>query len=339
MTTRRSFLRGAAAGALAAAAAPVLAACADQAPSTPTATGTPAPHPALDADRLTTVLTRIGEGLTAADQARDGEALAGVLSGPALRVRREEYAVAQAAQDPSLVHTFSTGSQAGAVGLTLSFPRDALVVTEPTAQDEPPYLLALRQPSAREAFTLWGWVRLFAGAEVPATSTASVGSEQVGADATGLVSTPAQVLDAYVEALNDPDGQAASQFADDSLRQRVASERAVDLSGAGSVTVSAQAGTDGFVGLRTVDGGALVMTSLTFQTVYTRTKADATVKVGGTVGSLLGDPEVRGTVTATYDAMVAFSVPAEGSPSSPTVLGADLVLASAVRDDAAAPAA
>lgn len=332
MTTRRGFLM---ASLLTLAGAGVVSACAEQAPSTPTATGVPTAHPALDSDRLTQVLDRIQAALETADSNHDAAALEGYLTGPALRVRREEYAVADAADDSSLVHAFSATSQAGAVGLTESFPRYALVVSEPTDQDEPPYLLALTQPSARERTTLWGWSRLFAGAEVPATSTASVGSAQVDADTEGLVATPAEVLAAYVEALNDPSSPSASQFADDTVRQRVASERGVDLSEAGSVTVTAAAGTDGFVGLRTADDGALVTTTLTFQTVYTKTKPEATVKLGGNVGALLGDQEVRGTVTATYDVMVTFVIPAAGAEAGASVIGADLVLASVSRDDSA----
>ncbi|MDK6591516.1 hypothetical protein QP220_10820, partial [Actinotignum timonense] len=86
----------------------------------------------------------------------------------------------------------------------------------------------------------------FAGVEVPATSTASVGSEQVDADSTGLVATPQEVLAAYIELLNNPEGDNSLGFADDSLRQRVASERGVDLSGMGTVSVTATAGQDGF---------------------------------------------------------------------------------------------
>lgn len=336
MTTRRTFLTAA----LTAPALVSLAACGHDTPPHPASTGTPTAHPALDGDRLTLVLGRIQEGLDAADKDKNADALAGYLTGPAQRVRGEEYALASAAGDDSLIHVFSTTSQAGAVGLTQRFPRFALVVTEPVDLDQPPYLLALSEPSARENMELWAWTRLFSGAEVPATSTAQVGSEQVSADATGLVSTPAEVLDSYVAALNDPAGEQGSAFADDSLRQRVASERAVDLSDAGSVSVTAQAGSEGMVGLRTAQGGALVVTTLTFSTVYTKTKADATVKVGGNVGALLGeDTEVRGTVTATYDVMVAFSIPSASSGGSVTVLGADLVLASVSRDDAAAPAA
>lgn len=334
MTTRRHFLLGAAATAAAA----TLAACSQDVPATPSVTTSATPRPVLDADRLTAILERIDQGLSSADSAKNREALAGYLTGPAARVRAAEYAVAQAAGDDSLIHAFSTTSQAGAVGLTAGFPRAALTITEPVSDTEPPYLLVLSQDTARDSFELWSWARLFAGVEVPATSTASVGSEQVDADSTGLVATPQEALAAYIELLNNPEGDNSLGFADDSLRQRVASERGVDLSGMGTVSVTATAGQDGFKGLRTTEGGALVATTLSFATIYTKTVAGSTLNVGGNVGKLLGgDTEVRGAVTASYDVMIAFSIPSAEAGGSAVVLGADLVLASASRDDAAAP--
>ena len=152
------------------------------------------------------------------------------------------------------------------------------------------------------------------------------------------MATPQEVLAAYIELLNNPEGDNSLGFADDSLRQRVASERGVDLSGMGTVSVTATAGQDGFKGLRTTEGGALVATTLSFATTYTKTVAGSTLNVGGNVGKLLGgDTEVRGTVTASYDVMIAFSIPSAEAGGSAVVLGADLVLASASRDDAAAP--
>ena len=225
MSTRRVFLSGAVATAVGAA----LAACAEQDLPTPSVTATPSAHPALTADKLTAILERIQTGLSAADAAKSPDALAGYLTGPAARVRAEEYAVAQATGDDKFVHTFVTTSQAGVAGLTTDFPRTTLVVTEPAAEGEAPYLLVLTQDDARSPYQMWGWTRLSGKSQVPTTSTTVVGSESVAADATGLVATPQEVLDAYIDALNNPTGENGTAFADDTLRQRIAAERAVDL--------------------------------------------------------------------------------------------------------------
>lgn len=336
MSTRRVFLSGAVAAAVGAA----LAACTEveQDLPTPSAIATPSAHPALTADKLTTILERIQTGLNAADADKSPDSLVGYLTGPAARVRAEEYAIAQATGDDKFVHTFITTSQAGVAGLTTDFPRTALVVTEPAAEGEAPYLLILTQDDARNPYQMWGWARLSGQSQVPTTSTTVVGSESVSADATGLVATPQEVLDAYIDALNNPTGENGTAFADDTLRQRIAAERAIDLGGMGTVTVTAAAGSDGFKGLRTTANGALVMTTVTFSTVYRNMVARSTITVGGTVAKMLGDnASVVGTVTVTYDAMVAFSIPSASEGGQSTVIGLDLVPAKAERDDSQAP--
>ena len=336
MSTRRVFLSGAVAAAVGAA----LAACTEveQDLPTPSAIATPSAHPALTADKLTTILERIQTGLNAADADKSPDSLVGYLTGPAARVRAEEYAIAQATGDDKFVHTFITTSHAGVAGLTTDFPRTALVVTEPAAEGEAPYLLILTQDDARNPYQMWGWARLSGQSQVPTTSTTVVGSESVSADATGLVATPQEVLDAYIDALNNPTGENGTAFADDTLRQRIAAERAIDLGGMGTVTVTAAAGSDGFKGLRTTANGALAMTTVTFSTVYRNTVARSTITVGGTVAKMLGDnASVVGTVTVTYDAMVAFSIPSASEGGQSTVIGLDLVPAKAERDDSQAP--
>lgn len=334
MSTRRVFLSGAVAAAVGAA----LAACTEQGIPTPSVTATPSAHPALTADKLTTILERIQTGLNAADADKSPDSLVGYLTGPAARVRAEEYAIAQATGDDKFVHTFITTSQAGVAGLTTDFPRTALVVTEPAAEGEAPYLLILTQDDARNPYQMWGWARLSGQSQVPTTSTTVVGSESVSADATGLVATPQEVLDAYIDALNNPTGENGTAFADDTLRQRIAAERAIDLGGMGTVTVTAAAGSDGFKGLRTNANGALVVTTVTFSSVYRNTVARSTITVGGTVAKMLGDnASVVGTVTVTYDAMVAFSIPSASEGGQSTVIGLDLVPAKAERDDSQAP--
>lgn len=336
MSTRRVFLSGAVATAVGAA----LAACAEveQGLPAPSVAATPSAHPALTSDKLAAVLERIQTGLNAADAAKSPDSLAGYLTGPAARVRAEEYAVAQATgDDQKYIHTFITTSQMEAVGLTADFPRTALVVTEPAAEGQAPYLLILTQDDARSHYQLWGWAPLRLS-QVPTTPGIKVGSESVSADATGLVATPQEVLDAYLDALNNPTGENGTAFADDLLRQKIASDRSIDLGGMGTMTVTAAAGSDGFKGLRTTANGALVMTTVTFSTVYRNTVARSTITVGGTVAKMLGDnASVVGTVTVTYDAMVAFSIPSASEGGQSTVIGLDLVPAKAERDDSQAP--
>ena len=333
MTSRRAFLTSAAATVVGA----TLTACSQELPPAP-AVGTPTAHSVLDSTRFTTVLERIQTGLDAADAAKDAKLLSGYLTGPAQRVRTEEYTLASAAKDDSKIEHFTTTSEAGTAGRETEFPRVALTVTGIAEGDDVPYLLAMSQDSARDNFELWAWVRPFAGVEVPATATATVGSDQVDADSDGLVSTPQEVLDAYVDALNNPDGDNGKAFADDLLRQQLASLRSKDVSAAGEIKVSARSGSDGFRGLRSSNNGAIVFTTLSYDVVYKRTVAKSTLKMLPEVASLLGSgPEITGEVTSTYDVMVAFSIPPVDSNSQAVVLGRSAVLASASKDDSQSP--
>lgn len=337
MSTRRVFLSGAVATAVGAA----LAACAEveQGLPAPSVAATPSAHPALTSDKLAAVLERIQTGLNAADAAKSPDSLAGYLTGPAARVRAEEYAVTQATgDDQKYIHTFITTSQMEAVGLTADFPRTALVVTEPAAEGQAPYLLILTQDDARSHYQLWGWAPLRLS-QVPTTPGIKVGSESVSADATGLVATPQEVLDAYLDALNNPTGENGTAFADDLLRQKIASDRSIDLGGMGTMTVTAAAGSDGFKGLRTNANGALVMTTVTFSSVYRNTVARSTINVTDpAIVKMLGDnASVVGTVTATYDAMVVFSIPSASEGGQSVVVGVDRTLSKAERDDSQAP--
>lgn len=337
ISSRRVFLSSAAATAVAA----TLAACSDDLPGAPSVSGTPSAQPVLDSDRLAAILARIQTGLDAADAQKSKDALTGYLTGPAARMREYEYTIASATGDDSRIHTFTTASKAGSVGLTSAFPRTAMTLTEVAQGDTAEYLLALTQDSARDDFVLWGWVRLYGEATVPETIAASVGAEQIDAESTGLVATPQQVLDAYVDALNNPDGDNGKAFADDTIRQRIAGERAVDLGGMGEVTVTASAGSDGFKGLRAYEGGALVMTTLKWDQVLRNTTAGSTITVSDVaVSALMGeDKKVVGTVTISYEAIVAFSIPPEGADTGAVSVGSDLVITSVTRDDSQAPAA
>lgn len=340
MSTRRTFIAGAAA-----AAAATLAGCAQGLPTPAEATATPS-HPALDGARVNTALERIQLGLDGADEAKDAELLAGYLTGPAQRVRTGQYALATLTEDDTHVHRFTPEVQAGVVALTNTFPRTVIVITQPAEDGAPTYYLTLVQDAAREDYQLWAWT-LLGDVEIPKTARSSVGAAEVTAEGNGedgeppstLLAEPQAVIDSYLDALNNPNGDNAAAFGDDALRQRIASERAIDLSEMGTVTVTAAAHEDGLRGLRTTDGGAIITTALRITTEYRRTVAGSTLKLGGSVGRMLGEnTEIVGVVNATYDAMVSFAIPSAATGGPITVLGTELVLASVERDDSQAPA-
>ena len=335
--TRRALLSAGGASALALS----LAACSKSQPKTAQtqASGTPIAEPVLNDKQLSEILQRVQTGLAAADKEKNADKLKEVMSGPAARIRAAEYATASASGNNDFIHAMSTTIQGGGVGQTVGFPRNAAAASEGAS----PSLISLEQNSARDQFKVWAWVQGFSEKKnIPVlTKQSAQRAKQVTADSTGLVSTPKAALDAYVDALNHPDGENGKAFPDDLLRQKVQAARTTNLSSLGEVTVTATAGKDGFQGLQMEegDGGALVFTTLTYTVVYKRTVDGSDLTLQGDVAALMGgNQKIVGTVTATYDSMVAFSIPKEGSKDKVAVLGAETALMKVDRDDSKTPA-
>ncbi|OMG18926.1 Tat pathway signal protein [Actinomyces naeslundii] len=335
--TRRALLSAGGASALALS----LAACSKSQPKTAQtqASGTPIAEPVLNDKQLSEILQRVQTGLATADKEKNADKLKEVMSGPAARIRAAEYATASASGNNDFIHPMTTTIQGGGVGQTVGFPRNAAAASEGAS----PSLISLEQNSARDQFKVWAWVQGFSEKKnIPVlTKQSAQRAKQVTADSTGLVSTPKAALDAYVDALNHPDGENGKAFPDDLLRQKVQAARTTNLSSLGEVTVTATAGQDGFQGLQMEegDGGALVFTTLTYTVVYKRTVDGSDLTLQGDVAALMGgNQKIVGTVTATYDSMVAFSIPKEGSKDKVAVLGAETALIKVDRDDSKTPA-
>ena len=335
--TRRALLSAGGASALALS----LAACSKSQPKTAQtqASGTPIAEPVLNDKQLSEILQRVQTGLATADKEKNADKLKEVMSGPAARIRAAEYATASASGNNDFIHPMTTTIQGGGVGQTVGFPRNAAAASEGAS----PSLISLEQNSARDQFKVWAWVQGFSEKKnIPVlTKQSAQRAKQVTADSTGLVSTPKAALDAYIDALNHPDGENGKAFPDDLLRQKVQAARTTNLSSLGEVTVTATAGKDGFQGLQMEegDGGALVFTTLTYTVVYKRTVDGSDLTLQGDVAALMGgNQKIVGTVTATYDSMVAFSIPKEGSKDKVAVLGAETALIKVDRDDSKTPA-
>ena len=335
--TRRALLSAGGASALALS----LAACSKSQPKTAQtqASGTPIAEPVLNDKQLSEILQRVQTGLATADKEKNADKLKEVMSGPAARIRAAEYATASASGNNDFIHPMTTTIQGGGVGQTAGFPRNAAAASEGAS----PSLISLEQNSARDQFKVWAWVQGFSEKKnIPVlTKQSAQRAKQVTADSAGLVTTPKAALDAYVDALNHPEGENGKAFPDDLLRQKVQAARTTNLSSLGEVTVTATAGKDGFQGLQMEegDGGALVFTTLTYTVVYKRTVDGSDLTLQGDVAALMGgNQKIVGTVTATYDSMVAFSIPKEGSKDKVAVLGAETALIKVDRDDSKTPA-
>ena len=202
-STRRAFLSAGGASALALS----LAACSKSQPKTSQtqASGTPIAEPVLNDKQLSEILQRVQTGLATADKEKNADKLKEIMSGPAARIRAAEYATASASGNNELIHPVTTTIQGGGVGQTVGFPRNAAVASE---SDKSVSIISLEQGSARDQFKVWAWVQGFSEQKnIPVlTKQSAQRAKQVTADSTGLVATPKAVLDAYVDALNNPEG-------------------------------------------------------------------------------------------------------------------------------------
>ncbi len=315
----------------------LLSACADEVPQPQPAPEPETPPAALDDQRLGRILDEIGQSVARADEAGDAGELGRRVIGPAQETREAEYAVAEATDGETGPSTLITDPQVSAVAASEDWPRPAMVVTEVPDGENLPLLLGLTQTSPRTPYALWGWVTLFPGIEVPQMARTEAGSPVVAPDAGGLAVAPENVADQYAQVLADPDSDRAEQFADDpnaQAWQETVSALEEDIGEFGEVSTDA-AGTDTDpLALATADGGAIVLTEMRWDLTVSKTVEDAGLTVGWPFDVLLDDPEVDGSVTATFERTVAFSVPsADAEDSTVRPLGVTEVLVDASRDD------
>ncbi len=309
----------------------LLAGCAAAVPQPHPQPAPAAPPPVLTQKQFTAVASRISDGLAQADAALDTAQLTGVTSGPATAIRTAQYRVVSSTKDTSLLTALPSGLQSEVIPTTQTWPRVAYAVTEQPANLEAQRLAVFQQTSARQNYTLWGWVRLFPGTEVPAFPQSTAGTAAV-TDSVGLVATIDDTITHYVDYLNKGKSSAFSaSFGEDDFATSVFDRRAerstalTSIKGSYSYTVApvADDATD-VVALRTVQGGAVVVVSLTATEVGKGPKGSK-VLPDDVERALAGTNKTSNVLTVSRTMTVAFSIPATGSASTVTVLGAESV--------------
>lgn len=301
-----------------------LAACATPLPE-PQPEAVPAVVPsAVTAEQVQDVLADVSAVLAEADEQHSVELLDGRVTGPARETRQVEYAL-RLAGDTEAITPIPAEVQTIIAPQTDAWPRPVMVVTQPPADLQPPLLLALQQDEPRSQYRLWAWVRLFPGAEMPATAQPQLGSPVVAPDSDSLSVPPGEVIGQYVDLLTNGDASPhAAVFAQDPLRVGIAATR--DAYG----TVVGENGTlaetyapmpSGPIAMATADGGAIVVGG--FRTVTTITLSESTLNIGDQTAALLGKASVRTNLALTWLSMVAFAIPPAGSAEPVRMLGAE----------------
>lgn len=269
------------------------------------------PPPALTVAQSTNVLDDVGAVLAAGDATFDATGLPARLMGPALDVRRLEYARATATGGTRLPTALPTDAQATVVPNTTEWPRTQLVVTEQPDTLEAPRILVLRQEAPREPYKLWGWARLGPGVQMPATADPTLGSATVAPDSTALLVPPASVLPQYADVLanGDASGNAAT-YPQDFFRQTIEAARAnmqAAVAPVGTVAETYVPRAEEPVALATADGGALVVGAI--DTTTTLAIAEPGIDLDPTTAALAGKPRVTSSLVSTWADVLVFYVP------------------------------
>jgi hypothetical protein len=303
----------------------LLAACTSAPPKPDPAATTPVP--VVTEAQVATIMTSLTDTLATADASLDGEGLATRLEGPALDVRRADYAVAAAGHElPALA--IERDEKWTVVSQTTTWPRVVLVSTEPPANlVGTARILVLRQDSPRDQYRLWGSAGLGSGMAVPQTTVPDVGSQVLALNDKRLVMPPADVLPRYADLLKNGD---ASEYAasfvgtdQDGMRQGIEATRAKIVAkkgeGPGEYTETFAAPEEPAVVLATADGGALVVGQLTTTVEVKGIEVGADDPMTVRVAALAGG-SLAAAMTWTYTDVVVFMVPPAADPGPVVVV-------------------
>ena len=338
MNSRPVGRRGLFLGAGSLVASGLLAACTTE-PAPPEAppTGAPAgdPTPVQTVEQFATIVPEINAAVVAADEARDAAQLAPRVSGSAVEFRTAAYAmIAKAEEWAEDLKVPGTELIVPMTSVTAEFPRVAIaLVQDSVAEDGVPYFMALQQADAKSSYSSWGWAQQAVGIEMPVVANEQIGAEQVTAETEGLVMTPAEALALYATVLTegdagDPDDLIAPNPFQTGTHERIQTERSelnagVEWDEAATVREAYTVKDTELAGLRTDDGGAIVMGTL-MSTRKVSIKDGATMRYAedNKYTKVIGKKEFTTEYIREYGTHVALYIPSQDAGGQVQPIGA-----------------
>lgn len=288
--------------------------------------------PAVTEPQAERILARISASVADADEARDADAAATRLDGPALAERLTNYTLRGAVADhPPLP---AIASKQLSILLPEAFdgwPRTFFAVVE-NKKDKSATIMSVTQQDAWSDYKLTYTAELAADTRMPDLAPSYVGAAQVAPDSPFLLLPPDQVATAYADLIDKGEQSTyATLFeTEDPFRAQVATDRANRLAAfnetgaqTGTLTFTAAAGAQTPVALATLQSGAIVAVNLTESDTVAPTTADAVIKVDGNalVSTLTGVTQSATGFTTTFSDQLFFFVPAQGSTERIQFLG------------------
>lgn len=302
---------------------------------TPTASATGAaaadPSTAATKQQIARIVSRVAEVAKKADARKDADLAETRFTGPALELRKANYAIRDADDEAKPLPEISAADVCVALPQqTDTWPRTvfAVVAADCSDKETAPQALTLVQPDARSDYKVEYAVSLEADAQLPSLAPTSVGAAQLAPDSKLLTLAPDEVAAAYADILSkDSESGSADLFAGegDDLRSRIGKsykdDKAEKLPDTAKIEYTSEVPEDTALALATNTAGALVSVDLNEIEKVTPTADGAEVNPEGAVKALSGvDSSTKG-VTATYGVQLLFSVPPVGSDDKIELLG------------------
>ena len=311
----------------------VLSACSQAVPEVHVDPAPSTPPVMLTVEQDTSILTAIGETLTAASQTLDPAALDARLSGPALTLRTAELTVASATGSTDAITEIPTEVQSEVLPTTQTWPRTTFAASVRPQNLQTDRLLVTEQAAPRDQYKLWGWIRLFPAVTLPAFPATDIGTEAVAPDDASLLVTPADAVARYMDVLTNGDASAfAAEFASDPLREQMAAQREKRSASAteikGSYTLQFAPMDGALQTLRTSNGGALVVGAFTASETL-QGEQSAKISPSPTEQAFIGDVSPSNSLTVGRTGLVGIYIPPAGAEGTLSVLGSELLTTSA----------
>ncbi len=284
--------------------------------------------PDLTEEQESKIRASILETLDQATQNMSGDGLPARVTGPMLDVRNSAITVGKATGGLDKTNTIPSDMMQTVIPIDSGWPRTVYTITTTTEDQQSQRLLVFTQDSPRQNYKLWGMARLFSGAQLPRFTVPEIGTQMGLPNDTGLVATPQEAVERYADVLqNGANSEFADQFADDSLRQTIASVAQTVQEGMernnGTQTQTFTVVPDAIKIMRSSDGGDLVVAQINSE--WTRAAGDGreSLPASDEEQALFGDGTATSTMKVTYVNIVALYVPPEDSGEQITAVGAE----------------
>lgn len=278
------------------------------------------------------IVSRIGDDVASADEARDATAAATRLDGTALAARETNYRLLASVPDHKPLSAIPTGAlQVILPEANDGWPRTFFAVA-PAVGDGAATVMSVTQQDAWAPYKLTYIAALTSDTDLN-LAPAYVGAIPIAADSPFLAIAPEDLASAYADVLtNGADSQFASLFdtADDAFQKQLDQSRADRLAAfnqtgatTGTMTFSAEPGTSEPVALATLDSGAIVAVTVNDLDNVTPTTTDAVIKADGNpvVQTLTGVSQSSTGFSTTYGNQLFFFVPSQSSKERIQLLG------------------